>query len=135
MTDNNSRNDPFAPAAAKTPSVEFAAIGDGVSGVIMEAPSLVQSIDIDTGERETWPDGNPKFKVVIKLKDAVGQERNLWIPKPSNMYAGFQASIARMGRSPRVGDTVKVTFIGTEPAKNPKFTRKVYEVSIDGVPF
>jgi hypothetical protein len=114
------------------PSVSFkdAPVGATVTGKVTEAPSLVQSRDFDSGNPAFWPDGNPKMSVVTKLMLTNGEERGLWAPKPSAMFAAIAEAQKTAGALIAVGGTLTVTFTGTKPAENARLSpQKLYTVT------
>ncbi len=54
----------------KAPSLSFKGmpVGTTYTGRVLGPASLVQSRDFESGEPATWPDGNPKMAVVIRLE-------------------------------------------------------------------
>jgi hypothetical protein len=114
------QNDPFA-GGDQYPSVKFPTVGASVTGIIAEAPSMVQGRDFESGELASWPDGNPKMVVVVPL--IIGGERhNLWAPKPSALFAAIQAAKKTAGDAPLApGGTLTVTYTHETPnEKNPR---------------
>jgi hypothetical protein len=125
-------NDPFA-GGDTVPSISFkdAAIGTTFTGVVTEAPSLIQARDYETGQPAFWQDGGIKYTVVTKLKLSTGEERSLWAPKPSSMFAAISEAQKKTGTLVVVGGTLTVTFSGEKPnATNPRLNpQKLYTVS------
>lgn len=121
--------DPFA-MTSSSPSVSFkdAPIGTSYTGKVIEAPSLVQARDYESGDPAFWPDGNPKMTVVTKLV-IDGEERSLWAPKPSAMFAAIAKAQQDAGASITVGGTLTVAYTGDKPnEKNPRLNpAKQYE--------
>jgi hypothetical protein len=113
--------DPFA-GADKVPAVSWAdaPVGTVVKGVVVEAPKLVQSRDYKTGEPATWPDGNPKMSVVIRL-DINGEQRSLWAAKPSAMFAALAKAQTDAGARITVGGELAVKYTGDKQHENPRF--------------
>jgi hypothetical protein len=111
--------DPFATIEA-VPSISFKdlPIGTTFTGKVIEAPALVQSRDIDTGQRAFWSDGNPKMSVVTKLALTNGEERALWAKKPSAMFRAIADAQKAAGAQIQVGGTLSVTFTGEQ--RNPE---------------
>lgn len=121
-------DDPFA-GADKTPAVSFkdAPVGTTYTGVVTEAPRLVQSRDYESGEPAVWPDGNPKMSVVVNLT-VDGEGRSLWAPKPSAMFRALADAQKQAGSRIEPGGTLAVKFTGEQPnAKNPRLNaQKIY---------
>lgn len=49
------------------PSFPFENVGDEVEGTIVNSQLRPQT-DFETGEPQTWPDGNPKMQLIIDLE-------------------------------------------------------------------
>lgn len=115
------------------PSISFkdAPIGTTYSGTVTEAPSIIQARDYETGNLASWPDGNPKMTVVTKLALTTGEERSLWAPKPSSMFAAIADAQKAAGALIAVGGKLTVTFTGEKPnASNPRLNpQKLYTVT------
>lgn len=110
--------DPFG---SGSPAVSWkdVPVGTVVTMQVTDAAKLVQSRDFKTKEPATWPDGNPKMSVVIN-GTVNGEERSLWAPKPSALFAAIgdaQKAAGANGRPHRLreGDTLAVKFTGTKP--------------------
>jgi hypothetical protein len=113
-------NDPFASTSAQSVSFNNMPVGTSYTGTVLELPQLVQARDFETGNPATWPDGNPKMTVVTKLS-VDGEERSLWAPKPSAMFAAISDAQKTAGASIAVGGTLTVTYTGDKPnATNPR---------------
>ena len=113
-------NDPFA-GGESYPSIKFPTVGTTVTGTVLEAPTMVQGRDFESGEPATWPDGNPKMVVVVALL-VNGERMNLWAPKPSALFGAIQEAKNAAGGSPIMpGGTLTVTYTGDKPnEKNPR---------------
>jgi hypothetical protein len=113
-------NDPFASTSAQSVSFNNMPVGTSYTGTILELPSMVQARDFETGNPATWPDGNPKMTVVTKLS-VDGEERSLWAPKPSAMFAAISDAQKAAGAALAIGGTLTVTYTGDKPnATNPR---------------
>lgn len=123
--------DPFA--SESTPSVSFkgAPVGASFTLVVVEAPSVVQSRDFETGKPASWPDGNPKMSVVTKVvNQATGETLSLWAAKPSSMFAALAEATKATGRPLEVGGTIVVTYTGDKPNDNPRLNaQKLYSAT------
>lgn len=123
--------DPFA-GGDTVPSISFkdAPIGTTYTGKVVEAPTMIQARDYETGQPASWPDGNPKMTVVTKLALTTGEERSLWAPKPSSMFAAIADAQKKTGTLIAVGGTLTVTFSGEKPnATNQRLNpQKLYTV-------
>ena len=51
-------------------SFPFENVGDEVEGTIVQS-QLRKQTDFETGEPQTWPDGNPKMQIVMDLETAL----------------------------------------------------------------
>jgi hypothetical protein len=113
-------NDPFASTGAPSVSFDKAPVGTTYTGTVLELPAMVQARDFETGNPATWPDGNPKMTVVTKLS-VDGEERSLWAPKPSAMFAAIADAQKAAGAALAIGGTLTVTYVGDKPnATNPR---------------
>ena len=122
--------DPFA-GADKAPSISFKGVPVGTvfEGVVTEAPKLVQSRDYNTGEPAFWPakpgeTPNPKMSVVIRLSLDGDEERSLWAPKPSAMFAAIGEAQKQAGQRIEVGGTLAIKFTGEKPHTDPDKIRR-----------
>jgi hypothetical protein len=109
-------DDPFD-VPEKKPSVSWkgAQIGTVMTMQVTDTPVEVQSRDFESGEKATWPDGNPKMSVVVGVL-VDGDPHNLWAPKPSALFAALAK--AHKDTGPIVpGGTLKVRLSGQK--KNP----------------
>lgn len=125
--------DPFA-AAEKAPALSFKdrPVGFGYLGCkVTGTPNTVQSIDFESGERATWPDGNPKMSVVINV-EYQGEPRSLWAAKPSALYAACGEAQRVSGLMIGPGVLLDVVYTGDVPnAKNPRLNpAKQYRISL-----
>lgn len=120
--------DPFA-GAEKHPAVSFkgAAPGTTIRGKVLSAPKLVQGRNFDTGEKDTWPDGNPKMAAVTEL-EIDGTIYALWASKPGSMFTALAAAQTAAGTPIAPGGDLAVTFTHEEPnAKKPHLNpQKMY---------
>jgi len=111
--------DPFGSDKAPAVSWKDAPVGTVVTMKVSGPAKLVQSTDFKTKEPAKWPDGNPKMSVVIN-GTVDGEERSLWAPKPSALFAAIaeaQKAVGQNGKAHRLreGDTLLVKFTGTKP--------------------
>jgi len=123
--------DPFA--SESTPAVSFkgAPVGTSFTLVVLEAPTVVQSRDFETGKPASWPDGNPKMSVVTKVvNQATGETLSLWAAKPSAMFAALAEATKATGKPLEVGGTLVVTYTGDKPNDNPRLNaQKLYSAT------
>ena len=130
------QDDPLA-GGGGVPSLRFPTIGTKYTGVVVEAPAIVQSRDFESGEPATWPDGNPKMAVVIQLT-VDGEERSLWAAKPSALFKSLQEAQRQAGSRIIPGGKLEVEFNAEEPNKknarlNPtKLYRVLYTPPVAG---
>lgn len=113
------QEDPFAPSESR-PSVSFknAPLGTSYQLEVTSIPTMVQARDFDTRELEFWPDGNKKLTVVTNVVDkATGEEKSLWAPKPSGMFAAIQAAQQAADAQIQPGGTLIVTFAHEVPVE------------------
>lgn len=105
-------------------------VGTKYTGVIVETPKVVQSRDYDTGKPASWPDGNPKWSVVIGL-EVNGERMSLWAPKPSSMFGAIQESLKGPDgkvRNADIGGTLSVELVGFQKVEG-KFPQKLYRAT------
>lgn len=127
-------DDPFnKPESAPSLSFKGAPVGTKHVCKIVELPTRVQSRDFETGERATWPDGNPKMSVVTGV-EVNGERMSLWAPDPSAMFAAIVEAQKAAGARLAVGGTLVVEFTGEKPnEKNPRLNpQKQYRVTYSG---
>jgi len=113
------QEDPFAPSESR-PSVSFknAPLGTTFHLKVTSLPVMVQARDFDTRELEFWPDGNKKLTVATNVVDLdTGEEKCLWAPKPSSMFAAIQAAQQAAGAPIAVDGTLTVTFTHEVPVE------------------
>lgn len=122
-------------AGEKIPGAKFETIGDKIVGSIVSAEAR-QTTDIQTGQPEVWPQGDPKMQVVITLqtdeRDASIEDddgkRRVYAKKPSAMLTAIIAALA--GQRLEVGGRLAVQFTGTEPASTRGFNdKKLYQAA------
>jgi hypothetical protein len=107
-------DDPFD-VPEKKPAVSWkgAKTGTVITGTVTDEAVEVQSRDFDTGEKATWPDGNPKMAVVVGLL-IDGEKYNLWAPKPGSLFAALAKAHKDQGPI-KVGGKLKVRLSGQKP--------------------
>jgi hypothetical protein len=112
-------DDPFAPKESR-PSVSFksAPLGTSFHLKVTSLPVMVQARDFDTRELEFWPDGGKKLTVATNVVDLdTGEEKCLWAPKPSSMFAAIQAAQQAAGAPIALDGTLTVTFTHEVPVE------------------
>lgn len=128
--------DPFAGSSDSRPAVSFknALIGASVTGTVTEAPTMVHSRDFETGEPAYWPSKGagapePKMSAVIGMT-VDGEEKSLWVNKPSSLWQAVQDARQAAGSPIAVGGRLTVTFTGEKANKNPRLNpQKLYSVA------
>ena len=112
--------DPFA-GGTSTPSLSFkdAPVGTSYTCVVVEAPTLLQSRNFETGNPDSWPDGNPKMSAVVKVT-VNGEERSIWAAKPSSLFAAIANAQQVAGQQITPGGTLVVTYTHDKPNDNPR---------------
>jgi hypothetical protein len=93
-----------------------------------------QSREFGTGRLELWPDGQPKWLVVITLtvepedEDDTG-DRRLYVRPGSNLAWAIRQAVEAAGASQiEVGSQLTVTYVGDEEPASPDVSgAKVYE--------
>lgn len=110
------RPDIFGSESLPAVSWKNAPIGTVQRFLVESHPELVQSRDYETRQPAFWPDGNPKYSAVLKGKLG-GEERSLWVDKPSAMFAAIGEAQKLVGRPVAPGDTLVITYTHDEPNK------------------
>jgi len=108
---------------ANRPSVSFknAPFGATYDLIVESDPSLAQSRDFESGELDTWPDGNAKMAVVIDVRvSGTGEERALWVAKPSSMFAAIGAAQKAAGAIIEIGGRLQIRYVSDIENKNPR---------------
>lgn len=125
---SNDSVDPFAKESA--PSLSFKRVKEGhtYSTKILSLPVVRQQRDFESGEMLTWPDGNKREVVVMKV-EVDGEEFSVWAKKPSSLFSALQNAQKEAGTRFAVGGTLDITWESSEPnAKNAKLNDvKIYK--------
>jgi hypothetical protein len=124
--------DPFdVPPSVPSLSFRDAPIGTTYVGKVVRLPSLVQQRDFESNELKFWPDGNPMMTAVFHV-EINGEERSVWCPKPSSLFAAVVSAQGDNGQRMAVGDTITISFVGERPNEtNPRLNpAKQYAVKI-----
>ena len=109
-------------------SAKFEKIGDTVSGVICEPPTVQQQTDFTSGAPQFWPDGNPKVQLAVTLQtdqhdptqaDDDGRRR-VYI-KNQMRQAVVEALRKANAKALEVGGTLTVTYSADGVAKQRGF--------------
>lgn len=108
--------------------------GSSISGMIIEAPALVQQKDFETKEPVVWPSGDPKMQVVLTIDTGKSNGDDDGLRK---LYLSSRKQLEALGRAvaqagvaePAVGGEFKMTFTeyGEPTAKGG--IPKLYEAS------
>ncbi len=109
-------------------SASFLEVGTIVEGTIVEAPTLQQQKDINTGALKFWDDGNPMMQLVAKVqtadRDADDKDddgiRAIYIK--GNMKTAVADAVRKAGaKGLTVGGTLKVCYTGDGVASKKGF--------------
>lgn len=110
-------DDPFD-TPEKKPAISWKGAKKGavLTGTVIEEPTEVQERDFKTGELVYWDraEKQPKMKVVIGL-EVDGEEKNLWMGKPSAMFAAIRDALKQEDGSRlsiRKGGILKIKYTG-----------------------
>lgn len=114
------------------PSAKFDMIGTVVKGTVVHS-EVTQQTDFQSGQKKTWPSGDPMYQVVVTLQtdqrdpsveDDDGQRR---VFVKGQMQAAVREALRKANAKLEVGGTFAVQYVSDEPASqrgmNPK---KVY---------
>jgi len=77
---------------------------------VYESPVVKQGMDYSTKKLATWPDGNPKFQVIIGVIDEAGEENGYYMGRPSAAMAAMKDAIDRTGIDVEPGVLIDVTY-------------------------
>lgn len=128
------------------PALKFPNVGDEVEGLIMDI-QRIQGTDIDTGQPEVWPDGNPRYTTVVTLQtnertdDEDDGMRSLWCS--GGRFTALRNAIrrawpAKPALDQVVGATLQMRYHHQEqPSRRGLSGRKVFACTItpgDGNP-
>lgn len=128
-------------AGLAPPAAQWESIGDRVTGVINTAPETRQQHNYETGEPLFWPDGKPRWMVVIILDtdivsdDIEGDDgrRAVYVRVPSNLRTAIALAMRKAGAEYlSKGAKLTIDYVGDGEQKNkkldpPKLYAAVYE--------
>ena len=116
MTNPTSANDLLM--GAGVPGVKFPEPGTSITGVICAEPEARQQTDFSTGEGLTWPSGDPKMQIVVRLQTQLRDNpdddgiRALYI-KGKSLTTAVRDAVRKTGANGlEVGGTLTVTYTG-----------------------
>jgi hypothetical protein len=155
MSDDDDRD--LFDGAEKIPSVSFEPsngghpMGEMVTLKVTGKPARRQDRDDKTGEPLTWPDGNPKWSIVVPVLEEINGEwvqRGLWMKEiraSGSMYnaLGVARTEARVKHSDpnitiRKGCVIEVAWVAEDPSpkkKDPKNSAiKLYQARLTPAP-
>jgi hypothetical protein len=109
---------------AGPPSAKFPNVGDSFTGTVV-SEEVQQQRDYQTGDLQFWPDGKPKWQVVLTCDSTDGQQR-LFIK--GQMLTAAKAAMRKAGMASFTpGSKVSVTFVKYDDVNT---RMKVYEVEV-----
>jgi hypothetical protein len=65
--------------------------------LVESGPAVLHGRDFTTKQLQYWPDGNPKWKIAVQVVDENGEDRGLWMGKPSAMGAAIASAEGNAG--------------------------------------
>lgn len=98
--------------------------GHTVTGTVIGTPEARQSRNFETGDMDTWPNGDPKMEVVVPIAteerdpevDNDDGERSLVLPVGTARFKAVQAAMKTAGvRALESGGVITVTYTGDGP--------------------
>lgn len=106
------------------PAFSFETVGDEVEGTIVNS-KLTPQTDFETGEPQTWPDGNPKMQIILDLETALRDPEKPYddgirrIYVKGNMLRAIRDAVRQNGGQLLNGGWAKITHsgLGTPPKK------------------
>jgi hypothetical protein len=130
--------DDFLEGGTKVPAAftKHSPVGATVVGTIVDR-SVQQCRNFETGEGETWPDGNPKQQLVVTVQtdqrdlgDDDDGQRRIYAKKPGELFSAIVEVTHGKGHKLLPGGRLAVKFSGTKPHENPRFNDiKLYEAA------
>lgn len=126
-----------------SPAAQFEAIGDDITGTVLST-EVKQQTDIQTGDPLTWPNGDPRMQLIVRLQTDI---RNIGDPDDDGIRALYVKGSKKSGsrslhdavasavrasgaKGLEEGGTLTVVHDGTEPARTRGFNdRKLYRAS------
>ena len=141
MTSTVPEIDPLADL--KTPSLSWknAALKTTHKGIITRVPTILQSMDYETGKPAFWPAGedqdgvgNPKMAVVLSMRLMDTEEEvSVWAVKPSSMLTALVKAQKDFGRRIEVGGELTLQLVEEKPNQNKRLApQKIYSAIYEG---
>lgn len=125
----------FLSQGSKSASFKGKPIGYSYAGTITEPPKVTQQTDIDSGEPLTWPSGEPKWQLIVKIQTDLRDDndddgvRTAYIKGKSLTDATKAATKAAGVKALAVGGVLSITYVGDGEATNKKYDPpKLYTV-------
>ena len=122
-------------------SASFENVGDSITGTV-ESTEVRQQTDMVTGEPETWPSGDPKMQLLVRLQTSNRDDqdddgiRTLYVkgskkPGSRSLHDAVASAVRQAGaKGLEEGGTLTVTHDGTEPSSTRGFNdRKLYSAT------
>lgn len=122
-------------------SASFENVGDSITGTV-DSTEVRQQTDMVTGEPETWPSGDPKMQLLVKLQTADREDgdddgiRTLYVKGSKkagsrSLHDAVASAVRSSGaKGLEEGGTLTVTHDGTEPSSTRGFSdRKLYSAT------
>jgi len=124
--------------ATRRPSISWGTVREPVPFgtrrllAVYSAPRVEQGRKYGTNVLDTWPDGNPKFQVVIGVIGEDGEEYGYYMGRPSAATAAMKSAQDATGVPVELGTLIDVTYThdqqGPDKSKEPakQFTIALY---------
>lgn len=107
-------------------TAKFDTIGTTYHGEI-QTIEVRQVNDYDTGKPAFWDDGNPQEQIVVTIATSEQTSpdddghRNVYIKGWGDQLKAFRQGVKALGRNPKAGDSLTVTYTGDGEQRNPRF--------------
>lgn len=114
-------------SGSKSASFKNRPIGYSYAGIIIDPPKVTQQTDLDDGSLLTWPNGEPKWQLVVKVQTNLREDedddgiRGIYVKGKSLTDATREAARPHGGKLLQ-GGHLTVTFVGEGEATRRGFS-------------
>jgi hypothetical protein len=116
-------------------SAKFPSVGTSYTGKVTSV-EVRQATNFDTGEPESWPDGNPKQQIVVSLETNLQEDadddgaRSIYIKAWGDSLKAFRQANKTAGGTLASGDTFTATYVADGPKPARGYPPKIYKYEI-----
>ena len=123
MNDNNapSVDSWFTGGGDGTTTAKFPTVGTTVEGTIVGEPTITQQTTFGSNEPATWPNGEPKWQLIVELETSEGPKK-LYV-KGKNLETAVKSAAPSGVAS---GGHLSVSYVADASAEAGRFPAKVY---------